>query len=235
VALIAFGAVVVAADTATASSKTTPSGSTLQPNQGVLIFGLVLVGLGVLSLAVLAFTAFMRWREDRVAPLELFHRPDSDKECEELFTIPPSDFDGQQLRVGVRNKGSAGVQHVRVFMRILEGEGRSYFLHLQHDNDPARSASRNGEFMAVGQRTYFDVALVKRTVQHVVGTRPGNFFFVYADTQISDMSGVGIGFHSWLIRLEVTGWTTGRDVIPTTKDFRLTMTSQGQLAMTEVP
>ena len=69
-------------------------------------------------------------------------------------------------------------------MRILRGEGRSYYLHLQHDNDPARQASRNGESLTVGQTSYFDLAIIKET-RDIKGVKW--FWFYYADEGISEL------------------------------------------------
>jgi hypothetical protein len=118
-------------------------------------------------------------------------------------------------------------------MRIEAGDGRSYYLHLQHDNDPARQASRNGESLTVSQTSsYFDVALIKEETA-VVGVKW--FWFYYADADVSELSRLQLfGPIDWRIRLEVTGWTDFRDVVGLSKDFRLAIDQNLTMTLAEV-
>lgn len=225
VAMIAVGAVVLAIDTLTAQTRKTPSGSSLAPNGGLFVAGLAIVGFGVLGIILLAVPAFFRWREDRITPFELFHDR-NDPDCEEFGT---AGIYSQVLRVGVRNRSSGGVQRVRVFMRILQGEGRSAFLHLEHDNEPSRFASRNGEYLTIDQISYFDVAFV-RDLNGIY-----RFWFYYADADIHEASEIMLqSAMEWTIRLEAIGWTDSRDVVPLSKDFRLVVDDNHLMALTAV-
>jgi hypothetical protein len=221
IAMIALGSALLAIDTLTAPTKTTTSGSALNPNEGLFVAGLVIVGLGVLGLILLAIPAFFAWQEDRSTPFSLHHDLKC-LECEENRTDHP----WQMLRVGVTNTSSGGVQRVRVFMRVLEGEGRSAFLHLQHDNEPARQASRNGDYLTIGQTSHFDVALVKR--EH------DSLWLYYADADISELSRVQLRGQpmEWKLRLEVSGWINSRDVVPTNTIFRLAVDAKQHMTLT---
>jgi hypothetical protein len=128
------------------------------------------------------------------------------------------------VRVEVTNQSGMGVQRVRSYMRVLQGHGRSHFLHLEHDNEPQYLASRNGEYLTVGQTAHFDVAAV---------TLLGEFFFCYADSGLTSLSlGQRPEGASWRLRIEASGWSDFRDVVPTSTEYRLTLDDQHELSFT---
>ena len=222
VALVALGSVLIAVDAATASTSSTRSGSVLHPNQTLLWVGLAIVVVGAAGLIAVAVTAFSRWRDDRRTPFKVEFEPD-DPDCVDLLE---GDY-WQQLRVRVTNVGSQGVQRVRAFLRLEDGS-YSYFLHIQHDNQ--YQVSRIGEYLATQQEMYFDVAVVKRDFTNA-------FFWCYADLSISDKFRYSLasGPTSWLIQIDVSGWSDFRDVVGTSKSYRLTLDEGFQLSMEEVP
>ena len=135
----------------------------------------------------------------------------------------------QQLRIRVTNGGSQGVQRVRAVLRPSDGS-YYYFLHMQHDNE--YEVSRTGEYLTTGQRMYFDVALVKRE-------NAGAFFWSYADIAISENLRQILTTHlpdggSWEVEIDVSGWTDFRDVVGTTKRYKITLDTAHQLSMEEV-
>jgi len=219
VAMIAIGAVVVSVAAVTARTDTTASGSVLRPNQLVLWVGVALAAIGVAWCGVLAFTALMRWREDRKTPFMIAYDA-AEVDCNE---DPINGMPWQQVRIAVTNNSDTGVQRVRAFLRVLEGEGRNFFLHLQHDNDPLRHLSRTGEYVTTRQTVYFDLALVKRDL--------GWFFFSYADPAISDLSKVALSPKMWTFRIEVSGWTDARDVVPVSQEFHLHVDKKGVMTL----
>jgi hypothetical protein len=143
IALIAIGSVLVSVDTLTAPTEVTPTGSQIAPSSPILIAGLSIVILGVLSVLVLAFSALSRWREDRATPFRVRHDPSCGDCLESSGTY-------RTVRVEVTNLSGIGIQRVRSYMRVLEGIGRSYFLHIEHDNEPTYSASRTSCLLALG-------------------------------------------------------------------------------------
>jgi hypothetical protein len=102
-------------------------------------------------------------------------------------------------------------------------------LHIQHDNDAtgARHLSRVGENLTVGQPVHFDLVLVSRGWPNGLGgMTTGSIHFEYADPAISSISQSSTVPSSWLLRVEVSGWTDFRDVVPRFKDYLLSVDSQ---------
>ena len=132
IALIAIGALLTSV---AAASQTRASSIVASP---VLWTGLVIAGLGVLTIICTAWMAFCRWADDKQSPFVIQYIQ-SDSQCAEKF-----DDGSMQLRIAVTNRDGIGVQRVRAFVRFPDNDGRSHFLHLQHDNDLFRRMSREG-------------------------------------------------------------------------------------------
>jgi hypothetical protein len=211
IALIALGAFLIGAVTALEPARSAGSQRGVWETRG-LWAGFVLTGLGVVAIVVTAWGAFSRWLDDRRTPFTLVYEPD-DPECD--YTRA----DGRTLRVRVSNISSAGVERVRVHM--LPSEGHSYFLHIRHDNDPLRRLSREGEYLAVEQPEYFDVAYV---------ARDGSRLLTYADQGITSQ------VTSDTVRMTLTtlGWRDGRSVVPLSDEFDLGFRPDGSMAFTKV-
>lgn len=220
VAMIAIGSLLLAVDVATAPARATSSGLEPAPNTPILIAGLSIAALGVLSCLLMAVAALIRRNEDRRPACVVTHDP----QCSECRGL---EADGSQtIRLEVSNVSGGGVQRVRCFMRVLEGHARSYFLHLQHDNEPQHLASRGGEYLTVGQVAHFDIASA-----NVAGK--GLFYFYYADADLRGITAQrAVGNQSWRFEIEASGWTDFRDVVPASKEFRLTLNDQHELSLT---
>jgi hypothetical protein len=127
-------------------------------------------------------------------------------------------------------------------MRILvggTGVDRAHFLHVQHDNDPsgARQLSRQGEFLVVGQTVHFDVVLV--WADFPMGPGKAHIVrFEYADPAIANASerplGSGQVPQSWILGLQVSGWTDYRDVAPADGIFKLEIDKRGLPSLQQV-
>lgn len=239
VAMIALGSFSIALSAATAGTVTkvvhgvhgTTTSVSTNPQPVFLWFGGVVAGVGVLAIAGLAVIAFFRWTDDRRTPFVLFHDP-SQLNCDEISfrdeivgidttTQPPTPVtardDWRQVRVGVINQGPVGVQRVRAYLEFLDGAHRNHFLHLQHDNDPQRYLSRNGEYLTTGETAYFDLVLAK-------WVSPWEGLYInYADTSISEMSRVKYSGTdlSYQVRVTVSGWSDFRDVVSVHQDYKI--------------
>jgi hypothetical protein len=211
VALIAAGALMIAAEAASTGKQT---------NYGVLYAGLGIGAVGVLGVVLCALAALLRWKDSRDTPFCLFH-DSGDWECNESVTEM-----SQQLRVAVTNTSPTGVQRVRVFLRAHSSDDRSHFLLLEHDNNPPGFVSRRGEDLAAGQQVYFDVAFARRDI--------GKRYLSFADSAIMGLSERDLTPTRVIFDLTVSGWTDFYDVEPLTKPFRLTVHKDGQLSLDEV-
>lgn len=235
VAVIAIGGVVIAVDAATASTVVVKGGTLLSPNEPVLWLGVGMCCLGLVGVLLLGFTAFMRYREDRVTPFTVEFDPD-DPNCQEwgyISTGPGKVVRSTlQLRVRVTNNGPIGLQRVRAFLSIPHTLGRSHFLHIQHDNEPTTRLSREGEHVPVGQPVYFDVAFAW------VIAPPGHNFpgynFSYADMAIATQSYRAFTNSYFPLDIRVSGWTDFRDVVPASRSFILEVKVPNTLALVQV-
>jgi hypothetical protein len=233
VGLVAVGGLIIAAGAAAHA----PEQST---NNGVLIAGTVIAALGVVGVFGCFALAVIRWGEDQRTPFVVTHKPDC-SECREVLPNPTiSSVEGIQVRLHVENKSRVGVQRVRAYMRMIEagkGPTRSHFLHIQHDNDPLRQLSRQGEYLPVRQPVHFDIAVVWRNVAAVPGTH--TIRFEYADMSISDSSGTTLNDNElpikWRLAFQVSGWTDYRDVAPEDALYDLTVASGGYPSLERVP
>lgn len=239
ISMIALGSLLVAISATTSSTVSTSHGTTVHPQPVYLWIGVVLTAIGVVGVAMLGFVAIMRRRDDQKTPFCIDHIPGTD-DYEEDLDDTVYDTDGtsgrivsQQVRVCVTNAGNIGVQHVRAYLTVLQGGGRNFFLHLQHDNDPTRHVSRNGEYMTIGQRTFFDVAFVR-----TIGWKSARVGFAisYADPAIESMSFITpLRKLEYDVRITVSGWTDFRDVVPRSKDFRISVDEETyDLSLTEL-
>lgn len=222
VALIAIGSALLAIDAVTTTTQTTPRDVVVvsSPNQWLIYVAVPMLLLGVLSLSVLAFTATMRWKEDRKTPFLIAHDP-NDNQCVENFS------DGsRQVRVKVCNIDSIGVERVRSFMRLPNGEDRSHFLHLQHDGDPLRRQSRDGENLTTRQVAYFDIAWRGKDPNHTEILRLN-----YAEPELQTLSRRTDWPMSISMVIEVSGWRDFRDVVPTSKKFALIVDEKGVVTL----
>ena len=113
---------------------------------------------------------------------------------------------------------------------------RDHFLHVQHDNDPIglRVLSRSGENLTVGQPVHFDVALV--SLPDWSKPIPAVIRFEYTDPAISDRSEIPLGPGQlpacWKTRVEVSGWTDFRDVVPTSVECDVNVDADGNVYLT---
>jgi hypothetical protein len=236
--MIAAGALVIGTAAAV-------RGANQGTNQAALIAGIAVAGVGVIGIFVCLTLAATRYREDARAPLAVTH----DRNCPDCFENVPLQVGGEirracQVRLHVTNRGRVGVQRVRAYMRVLQHGAlyaRDHFLHIEHDNDPVglRQLSRSGENLTVGQPVHFDVALVTLPDWSQL-LRPAVIRFEYADPAISDQSQIPLGSDQvpacWKIRVEVSGWTDFRDVVPTFVDCDINVDADGyvSLALQEV-
>ena len=234
IGMIAIGALLISAASVAAPNQVNNGVSVPSPIGWVIDLGLGLASVGVVGLGGLAFVALMRRREDALTPFVISHDPKqkgSDLETLDGMRLMPVNlklgdstiqqqtieeaFEWEQIRVRVKNKGSIGIQRVRAYLEILEGQGRDFFLHLQNDNEPLHHLSRNGEYLTTQQSTWFDVAVVHRK-----GSNQG-FYFCYADEAIGNMSHQPLANAPmrWRVRITVSGWTDFRDVVPCSREF----------------
>jgi hypothetical protein len=192
-------------------------------NEGALIAGLAIGALGVVGILGCCGLAAVRLFEDARSPFSVEYRPGC-PDCVE--DVNPRWGPSKQFRLHVVNKSRVGVQRVRAYMRVVEGQGRDHFLHVQHDNDGSglRQLSRTGEYLTVQQPVHFDVALIKLGI-------PSAIRFEYADPAISEMSQKALVQQNlpslWRLRIEVSGWTDFRDVAPRSVEGELLVDAYG--------
>ena len=87
--------------------------------------------------------------------------------------------------------------------------------------------SRIGEYLTTQQAMYFDVAIVKPDSNNA-------FYWCYADASIGGKYLLTSGPTSWLIRIEVSGWSDFRDVVGRSKSYKITLDERNHLHMEEV-
>ena len=181
--------------------------------------GITLAAVGVREFWLCFVLAIIRYFEDNKSPFKITHNRGTCSDCLENVTTVWGP--AQQVRLHVTNRSRVGVQRVRAYMRVLQAgalTARDHFLHVEHDNDPngVRQLSRMGEYLTVGQPVHFDVALVA-SGDDATGTRTV-IRFEYPDPAISDGSEIPLGSGqipaTWKLRVEVSGWTDFRDVVP---------------------
>ena len=227
VGVIGLGALIVAvAGTAHPASQ--------GANSGVLIAGIVIAAVGVIGVLGCGVDAFVRLREDSQSPFLISHYPNC-PDCRESLVTPSGP--AEQLRIHVTNASRSGVERVRAFLHSPDGKTREHFLHIQHDNDAtgARQLSRMGENLTVGQPVHFDLVLVSRGwPDGSGGTTAGIVRFEYADPAISDMSQTSATRGAWLLRIEVSGWTDFRDVVPRFREYQLSVDSQRRASLVQL-